>query len=98
MNVGTMAYFIEYASQESTCQEVGEVFNKRFGAKVVDRVVGTINQDYKTFWKSYTIYFKDSCVDHLFSDGMAFHSFLDRYVIYYNDTDYWDVHLIPVST
>lgn len=91
------AYFIEYASQETTAEEVGNAFNRAFGGSFVSRVVGATTQDYKTYWKSFTVFFKDSCVDDLFGEKMSFHSFLDRYVLYYNDTEYWDVHLIQVK-
>lgn len=91
------AYFIEYASQETTAEDVKNAFNRAFGGSFVSRVVGTITQDYKTYWKSFTVFFKDSCVDDLFSEKLPFHNFLDRYVLYYNDTYYWDVHLIKVK-
>ena len=94
--LGMNAYFIEYASHETTIDDVRNAFNRAFGGSFVSRVVGSITQDYKTYWKSFTVFFKDSCVDDLFSEKMSFHTFLDRYVLYYNDTDYWDVHLIQV--
>jgi hypothetical protein len=90
------AYFIEYTSRETTADDVGNAFNRAFGGSFVSRVVGSTTQDYKTYWKSFIVYFKDSCVDDLFGKNTSFHSFMDRYVLYYNDTDYWDVHLIKL--
>jgi hypothetical protein len=91
------AYFIEYASRETTADDVGNAFNRAFGGSFVSRVVGTTTQDYKTYWKSFIVYLKDSCVDDLFGKNLTFHNFLDRYVLYYNDTDYWDVHLVKMK-
>ena len=93
--LGMNAYFIEYASQETTAEDVRNAFNRAFGGSFVSRVVGSITQDYKTYWKSFTVFFKNSC--DLFIEKLSFHKFLDRYVLYYNDTEYWDVHLIKVK-
>jgi hypothetical protein len=87
------AYFIEYATQETTADDVENAFNRVFGGSFVSRVVESITQDYKTYWKSFTVFFKGSCD---IGDKMTFHSFLDRYVLFYNDINYWDVHLIQV--
>ena len=93
--VGMNAYFIEYARQETTVEDVKNAFNRAFGGSFVSRVVETITQDYKTYWKSFTVFFKNSCVNVF--EKMSFHSFMDRYVLYYTDTEYWDVHLIKVK-
>ena len=90
------AYFIEYASRDTTSAEVKEAFDREVGGSFVSRVEEATTVDYNTYWKSFTVFFKDSCVDDLFGENMTFHSLFDRYVLYYNKTDYWDVHLIQV--
>jgi hypothetical protein len=77
--------------------EVPIVFiDRAFGESFVSRIEESITQDYNDYWKSFTIYFKDTCVDDLFRGNMPFHHLFDRYVLY-TDTDYWDVHLIKVT-
>lgn len=90
------AYFIEYASRETTLLDVENAFDKAFNGKFVSHIEEGITQDYKTSWKSFKIYFNDTCVDDLFSKNMTFHTFTDNYTLYYTPTDYWVVHLIKV--
>jgi len=88
------AYFIPHTIQETTVDDVIRAFGPKFVEKV-DVVVST-TPDYKSYWKSFTVFFKDSCVNDLFAENMTFHSLLDRFVLYYNETEYWDVYLIRV--
>ncbi len=61
---------------------------------IVEKVVDSTD---KTYWKTYTVFIKDSCVDDLFA-GTTFHSLFDRFVLYNkkNKKEYWDVELIRV--
>ena len=96
MNPNMHAYFIEYATRDTTAQEVKEAFDREFGGSFVERVDESVTQDYADYWKSFTIYFKESCVDDLFGKNMAFHDLFDRHVLYYNSNAYWDVHMIKL--
>ena len=95
-NMSNHAYFIPYARRETTSEDVIQAFGPKFVEKVEEVVESTI-PDYKTYWKSFTIHFKDSCVDDLFAENMTFHSLFDRFVLYYSETEYWDVYLIKVK-
>ena len=84
------AWKIRYASRKTTPEDVIQAFGH-----IVEKVVDSTIPDYKTYWRSYTVFIKDSCVDDLFA-GMTFHPLFDRFVLYYNEKDYWDVELIRV--
>jgi hypothetical protein len=90
------AYFIEYATRETTVEHVREAFNREFDGDFVSRIDESITQDYKASWKAFTIHFHDSCVDDLFSENTLFIGNTDDYKLYYTATDYWTVHLIKV--
>ena len=90
------AYFIEHADRDTTMEHVMDTFNHEFGGDFVSRVEESVTADYNDYWKSFTVYFNDTCVDNLFSKNMGFHSFMDRYVLYYNKDEFWNVHLIKV--
>ena len=82
--------FIEYATRDTTADTVKTAFEERFGL-VVDRIDESITQGYTEYWKSFTIYFKESCE---VGKHLPFHKLFDRYVLYYSSVDYWDVHWI----
>ena len=90
------AYFIEYATRETTSKDVEDAFNREFDGKFVSRIEESVTQDYKASWKAFTVHFNDTCVDDLFSKNMQFHSFTDQYTLYYTPSDFWVVHLIKV--
>ena len=89
------AYFIPYARQETTSEDVIQAFGPQFVEKV--KVVESTTPDYKTYWKSFTVFFNDSCVDDLFAKNRTFHTLFDRFVLFYSETEYWDVYLIKVN-
>ena len=89
----SMAFFIEHANRDTTAYKVKTAFEDQFGL-VVDRIDESITQDYTDYWKSFTIFIKESCVHEI--KHMHFHTLFDRYILYYNKDDYWDVHLIRI--
>jgi len=88
------AYYIPYTPPKTTVGDVVHAFGPRFVEKVEVKLIPT--PDYNVCGKSFTVFFKDSCVDDLFAENMTFHSLLDRFILYYNETEYWDVYLIRV--
>ena len=86
-----MAFFIEHATRDTTADKVKTAVEERFGS-VVDRIDESITQDYTDYWKSFTVFLKESCAHEI--NHMPFHTLFDRYVLYYSKEDYWDVHLI----
>jgi hypothetical protein len=83
-----MYAFIRYATRETTVEEVKDALDQ-LGEDIVDRIDESITQDYNDYWKSFTIYFKDS-----FNGKLPFHTVFDRHVLYYTSTDYWEVHMM----
>ena len=49
-----MPYFIEYATRETTSDDIEQAF-QTLGKKVT-RIEESITQDYKTSWNAFTIY------------------------------------------
>jgi hypothetical protein len=96
MKKNMFAYFVEHAHLETTMEDIKDTFDREFGGDFVSRVEESITVDYKNYWKSFTVYFNDHCVDKLFSKNMRFHSFMDRYILYYNKHSFWNVYLIKV--
>ena len=90
------AYYIPYAPRGTTSEFVKDAFNRAFDGDFVLRVDEGVTQDYKETWNSFKVHFKDTCVDDLFSKNMTFHAITDQYTLYYNETDFWVVHLIKV--
>jgi hypothetical protein len=88
------AYLIPYARLEAEPADVIRAFGPQF-VKHVKVVEST--PDYKTYWKSFTVFFNDSCVDDLFAKNRTFHTLFDRFVLFYSETEYWDVYLIKVK-
>lgn len=91
------AYHIPYATRETTAEDVERVFNA--GKGLVARVESSTTDDYKTSWNSFTVYFKDECVDKLVTSTnfVNLYAITDsKYFLYYNDTEFWTVYLIKV--
>lgn len=84
-----MHAYIEYALRDTTAEEVQQAFDRELKGSFVSHIEEGITQDYKGYWKSFTIFFNDSGV----FENLTFHSVFDRYVLYYNETEYWDVYL-----
>ncbi len=87
------AWRIIGARENATPELVKQAFGEKFVEKV--KVVEIVTPDYTT--KTFTVYFKESCIDDLFAENMTFHSLLDRFVLYYSETEYWDVYLVKVK-
>lgn len=93
----SIAYHIEKVHSSFTKEDVEKAFNKAFKKEFVDRVEETLIQLHIGYLKSFTIFFKDSCVDDLFGgETLFFHNLFDRYILYYNQYEYWDVYLVAV--
>jgi hypothetical protein len=74
--------FIEYASRDTTANEVQDAF-QRVGFNVT-RIEESITQDYMDYWKSFTIFFEDEIA---FSDTRA---------LYYTNDDFWVVRFVSI--
>lgn len=93
----SIAYRIEKVHSTFTKEQVKNAFNEAFKSKLVDRVEEILTRDSMGYWKSFTIFFKDSCVDELFGENMFFHTLFDRYILYYNPFEFWEVYLVKVK-
>ena len=92
----SIAYHIEKVHSSFTKEEVEKAFNNAFNGDMVERVEETLTRDSMGYLKSFTIFFKDSCVDALFGENMFFHTLFDRYILYYNTYEYWEVYLVKM--
>jgi hypothetical protein len=93
----SIAYRIEKVNSSFTKEQVENAFNKAFTKKMVHRVDETLTRDAMGYCKSFTIFFTDLCVDDLFGETLFFHNLFDRYILYYNKYEYWDVYLVKVK-
>jgi hypothetical protein len=93
------AYYIPYASCETTAEDVERVFDTEMGKGFVASIETTITQDYKGSWNAFTVRFNDECVDKLVTsvEFVNVYGITDEsYELYYTTTDFWKVYLIKV--
>uniref|UniRef100_A0A6C0AIH5 Uncharacterized protein n=1 Tax=viral metagenome TaxID=1070528 RepID=A0A6C0AIH5_9ZZZZ len=69
--------FIPHAPIETKPDQIGRAIGPQF----VERISETIHNEHAISWKSFTVYFNDSCVDKLFAKNMNFHELFDRFVL-----------------
>lgn len=80
--------FIPHAPIETKSDQIG----RAIGTQFVETITETIHNAHAISWKSFTVYFNDSCVDKLFAKNMNFHELFDRFVLK-TDTDDLDAYL-----
>lgn len=84
----THVLFIPHAHIGTTSDQIGRAIGPQF----VERIKETIHNQHAISWKSFTVYFNDSCVDKLFANNMNFHDLFDSFVLK-TDTGDLDAYL-----
>ena len=78
-----VAITIEYAMQDTTCEDVENLLTD-FGFCAV-ATPGPIIQDYFTYWNSFTVQLMDNEIKH----ALVFDPVVDKYKLQYSLPDSW---------